>query len=233
MISFRTSTIKKGRVNPAFTIMDNKLKLIIFDLDGTLVDAYEAIIDSFNYTMKKLGYPLQPKGLIRKAVGWGDKNLLKPYLRKKDLKKALQIYRKHHRTSLRKSVKLFQESKSILSKIKKSKIKTAVASNRPTVFSKIIIKTLGLARYFDYILCADRLKNIKPHPEIIKRIMARLKVKPSEALYVGDMAIDAQAGRNAGVKTIIVTTGSSSLREIKAEKPYKIIKRIGQISRFL
>ena len=68
----------------------NHFKLIIFDLDGTLIDAYQPIIDSFNFTMKKLGLPLKNKTVIRKAVGWGDEMLLLPFLPKK---KARWIYR--------------------------------------------------------------------------------------------------------------------------------------------
>jgi len=69
----------------------HSIKLIIFDLDGTLVNAYPAIIKSFNYTMQKLGYPKQSNLNIRRAVGWGDDNLLKPFLNSKDLKKPFII----------------------------------------------------------------------------------------------------------------------------------------------
>jgi len=61
-----------------------RIKLIIFDLDGTLVDAYPAIISSFNYTMQKLNYPVQDVLTIRRAVGWGDENLLRPFIKEKD-----------------------------------------------------------------------------------------------------------------------------------------------------
>ena len=59
------------------------IKLIIFDLDGTLLDAYRAIVRSFNYTMGRLGYPAQDALVIRRAVGWGDARLLKPFIRVK------------------------------------------------------------------------------------------------------------------------------------------------------
>ncbi len=75
-------------------------KLIIFDLDGTLVDAYPAIISSFNYTMQKLNYPVQDVLTIRRAVGRGDENLLKPFIKEKDACVALSIYRKHHKLAL-------------------------------------------------------------------------------------------------------------------------------------
>lgn len=211
----------------------DKIKLIIFDLDGTLVDAYAAISKSFNYTMQKLGYPKQPQQVIRKAVGWGDENLLKPFVKGKDLKQSLFIYRRHHRVTLLKYSHLYPKVKKILSYLLSKRYKLAVASNRPARFSLIIIRKLHLSRYFDYVLCADRLRFAKPHPQILNRIMQKFSVKPAQALYIGDMIIDAQAGRRAGVKTIIVTTGSSSPQEIKKEKPYLIIRAIGELLKIL
>jgi phosphoglycolate phosphatase len=211
----------------------SNLKLIIFDLDGTLVDAYPAIIKSFNYTMQRLNYPCQSAAVIRRAVGWGDENLLKPFIKRKDLRQALLIYRQHHKHSLIKLSRLFPKVKRILTYLKDKGYKIAVASNRPTKFSWILIRHLKLAKHFDYVLCADRLKHIKPHPEILKRIIKNFKVKPQEAIYIGDMAIDAQAGQRAKIKTIIVTTGSSTKGEIKKARPYRIMGRIAKLVKVL
>jgi len=202
------------------------IKLIIFDLDGTLVDAYEAITRSFNYTMKKCGYPAQKPLVIRRAVGWGDKGLLKPFVKKCDLDKALSIYRRHHSISLIKHSRLIKGVQAILDYLKNKNYLLAVASNRPTRFSRIILKQLKLRGYFDYVLCADKLKSGKPHPVILQRIMQRLDVMPEETIYIGDMPIDAQAARRADIKAVIVTTGSGTKKEIRRERPYLVIKGI-------
>lgn len=202
------------------------IKLIIFDLDGTLVDAYAAIIRSFNYTMQRLGYPRQRNLIIRRAVGWGDENLLKPFIKEKDLNKALRIYRSHHKKALPEASRLFPKVQVLLRQLKERGYKLAIASNRPTQFSRILIRHLGLKKHFQYVLCSDKLKHGKPHPEILNKIMQRLVVLPRQTLYVGDMAIDAQAGRRAKVKTVIVTTGSSGKLEIQKEKPYRIIPKV-------
>lgn len=206
-----------------------EIKLIIFDLDGTLIDAYSAITKSFNYTMRRFHYPIEGSCVIRRAVGWGDKNLLRPFIKPKDLKKALTVYRRHHSKSLLQYARLFPFVKTILADLKKRGYKLAVASNRPTMFSLILMKHLNLQRYFDYVLCADKLKHIKPHPDILNTIMKKLSFLPAETLYVGDMVIDAQAGRRAKVKTVIVTTGSSSQQEIRREKPYRIIPKLKDV----
>lgn len=203
-----------------------KVKLVIFDLDGTLVDAYGAITASFNFCMRRLRYPVQRPAVIRRAVGGGDKNLLAPFLRAQDSARALSLYRRHHAGSLIRKARLFSGSWSVLSHLKTKGYILAVATNRPTRFSLVLIRHLKIRAFFDYVLCADKLKKGKPHPQIINALMKKAGVKKSETVYVGDMVIDAQAGRRAGVKTIIVTTGSSHKNEIKKEKPYRIIPRI-------
>lgn len=219
-------------MHPALAIMKG-ISLIIFDLDGTLVNAYPAITSSFNYTMRKLGYPAKGRPVIRRAVGWGDENLLRPFIEPQDLPAGLSIYRKHHRSALIGESRIFPGADKVLSYLKSKGYILAVASNRPTRFSLILIRHLKLKRYFDYVLCADKLKHIKPHPEILNKIMRRFSLSAEEALYVGDMTIDARAGRAAGVKTVIVTTGSSSKEEISREKPYRVIGRIAELPKIL
>jgi len=205
------------------------IKLAIFDLDGTLVDAYEAITRSFNYTMKKHGYPPQGPLVIRRAVGWGDQNLLKPFVKKSDLHKALYVYRQHHRLSLLKYSRLIKGAARTLDYLKHKNYQLAIASNRPTPFSRLILRHLKLDMYFTSVLCADKLKHGKPHPEILQMIMRRLKVRPRETIYVGDMPIDAKAARRAAVKAIIVTGGSGEKNAIRAEKPYLVIRDISAL----
>jgi len=212
--------------------MDN-IKLIIFDLDGTLIDAYDAISRSFNYALKKLGLKAKDDLTIRRAVGWGDRQLLKPFVRKEDLARALSLYRFHHEKALLKYSRLFPGVKYVLQHLKKKGYKLAVASNRPTKFSLILIRHLGIKKYFSYWLCADKLKHGKPNPEILRRIIREFSLKPKQALYVGDMTLDAQAGRRGGISTIIVTTGSSRLAEIKKEKPALVIHKALELLKVL
>lgn len=205
------------------------IKLIIFDLDGTLADTYAAINSSFNYAMRRVGQKPQKADSIRRSVGWGDANLLKPYVPARDLKRALSLYRKHHKHSLLKYAHLYPHTRNLLRHLKTEGYKLAVASNRPTASSIILLRHLRLIDLFDYVLCADKLKYGKPHPEILNKIIKHFALKKSQVLYVGDMVIDAQAGERAKVKTVIVLGGSSTKLEIKREKPFRVISRIDRL----
>jgi len=209
-------------------IMKN-IKLIIFDLDGTLIDAYKAINSSFNYVMRKLSLKPISASTIRRAVGWGDKNLLKPFVPGNKLNCAVKLYRNHHKNSLLRHSRLYPYSRFLLQSLKSKGYQLAVASNRPTNFSLILLKHLGINKFFDYMLCADKLKRGKPNPQILNKIVKHFSFNKHQVLYVGDMIIDAQAGRRAKIRTIIVTGGSSSNLEIKREKPFKIISNINRL----
>ena len=212
--------------------MDN-IKLIIFDIDGTLVDAYSAIEKSVNYAMKKMGYPLRNYITIRRVVGGGDEKLLEQFVSMKDLKKAIFLYRRHHKKALLKYSALMPNARRALRYLKGKNYMLAIASNRPTKFAEILIRHLGIAQYFDYVLCADKLRFNKPNPEILHKIMKKLKVKRTQTLYVGDMTTDAQTGSRAGVKTIIVATGSSTIPEIRKTKPQDIVHNLSALLKML
>lgn len=204
-------------------------ELIIFDLDGTLVDAYKAIEKSLNFTLRRLGYPPASPYKVRRAVGWGDENFIKTFVKDEDVKEGLLIYRRHHKTSLLRYSRVLPGVKGILRLLKKRGYKLAVASNRPPKFSDILITHLGLKKYFDLVICAKDKNEIKPKPDLLHRITKKLNVDPADAFYVGDMTIDVYAGKNAGIKAIAVLGGSSSKTELKKAKPFKVISRITEL----
>lgn len=210
-----------------------KFKLIIFDLDGTLINSYPAIISSINYTLQKLKLRRCSSAAIKRAVGWGDKALLVSFFAKKNLKAALRIYRKHHKISLRQKATFMPGAKRLLNYVHKKGYKLAVASNRPWKFSEIILRHLEIKKLFDYVLCKDEIRFGKPHPSILNKVMQKLKVAKQQTLYVGDMAIDVCTGRRAKVKTFAVATGSSTLAELKREKPDFVSSNLSQLFKIL
>jgi len=210
-----------------------EIKLVIFDLDGTLIDAYAAIADSFNHAMRRIGLPVKPARVIRKAVGGGDANLLRPFVPAGDIEKALVIYRRHHAAALREKSRLLPGAAGLMKYLERQGVLMAVASNRPTRFSGILLKHLGLERRFAYVLCADKLEKGKPDPLILRLILRKLGIRRKNALYVGDMGIDALAGRRAGIRTAIVLTGSGERKEVKSFSPWKIVSDLEELRKIL
>ncbi len=210
-----------------------RTKIVIFDLDGTLMNAYPAVYRSVNAAVTRFGYPKVNHQTIKRTVGWGDRHLLRTFIGEEKLDAALKFYRKHHAEALRKDTKLLPGSLKILKYLKANGYKIAIASNRPTKFSLIAIKFLGIRGYFDMILCGDKVKKAKPAPDILKAILKKFSFKTTEALYVGDMGIDIKTGKSAKVKTVAVATGSNTPAELKAMKPFAVVRNVFAVKKFL
>lgn len=204
------------------------IKLVIFDLDGTLVNAYPAVSQSVNHTLKSLGFPPRSHVEIKRSVGGGDRKLMAHFVGETLADRAIAIYRPHHTKALQAkgAVKLLPGAGGILKFLKGKGYKLAIASNRPTKFTRLILKRLDVLKFFDMVLCADKVKRPKPYPDILKAVIKKLGCKTREVLYVGDMTFDINCGHAAGVEVVAVSTGSNSMKELKDLKPWRIIDKM-------
>ena len=202
----------------------NKKKLFIFDLDGTLADAYVAIEKSINFTLLKLGHKPVSFEVVKKNIGNGDKNFVAVFFPKHEVDEALAVYRTHHKGSLKKYAKLKPCARMLLYNLKRKKKLVALATNRPSYYTNIVLTSLGVKKYFDYILCADEVKSLKPDPKIIKIILKKFGIKKQEAVYSGDMDVDMETAKRADVDAVFVAGGSSSARDVRAYKNKKTVR---------
>jgi len=204
-------------------------RLFIFDLDGTLADAYGAIQKSINFTLKRLGLPSVAYKEVKKRVGRGDRLFMKSFFSAKDMEKALKIYRFHHAKALLTYTRLRPYAKRLLYTLKKEKKLLAIASNRPYYYTNIILKKLGIRKYFNIVLCADQINSLKPDPKILYTIIKKLGVNREETVYTGDMDIDMETARRAKVDAIFITGGSSPLNAVKKYKNKKVVHSLAEI----
>jgi len=209
--------------------MPRMLKLVIFDLDGTLMDAYRAVWKSVNHALRKMGRPSLSHAAVKRAVGWGDAHLIRTCVGDQATEEILKIYRRHHTRALKKGVKLLPGALGVIRKFKAVGLKLAVASNRPSRFSRIAMRALNIRSYFDFVICADEVGRGKPHPDIFRAILKKFSVSAEQALYVGDMVIDVVAGRKSGLRTVAVLTGSSRRSELASGRPYRIIRSLKEL----
>ena len=211
------------------TSRPRNIKLAIFDLDGTLVDAFPAIADSINHMLKKMGYASVSPRMVKRSVGWGVDTLVKNFVPQDKVAEALAIFRKHHDVRLRGHIKLLSGVKTLLPFLKARGCVMAIASNRPSQFCHIILKALDIDHYFDHVICGDAVKRAKPYPDMVRAILRASGFSPCQAIYVGDMSVDIECGRAAGVFTAAVPTGTCTRSEILAAKPDIFIEHISQV----
>ena len=211
------------------------IRLVIFDLDGTLVNAYRAVASSINHTLRKMGLLPRSYTQIRRSVGFGDKHLLKGFVGEKRAEQAIRIYRAHHGKALSEKggVTFLPGAKALLPYLRRQGIVLAIATNRPARFTAIILKTLGMKGFFDSVLCADKAPRPKPYPDMLHIIKERYRFPTKEVLFVGDMDIDINTGRRARVRTVAVATGSCTHQELKTLQPYRVIAKIAELKNII
>ena len=201
-------------------MLKNKVKAVLFDLDGVLVDSFEAWFHTFNDTLKHLGVKSVPKKEFSKIFGNTiDKNIKSVIniTAKEANKLAIMYFDKN-----KKYVNVFPETKNILKKLSNSKVKIALITNTP---KKILLPTLKhykLKKYFKAVVAVDDVKRGKPAPDMILKACKMMKVKPKNTILIGDTKNDMIAGRRAGC----VTIGYKVKGEFR-------ISRLNSITRFL
>jgi phosphoglycolate phosphatase len=210
--------------------------LLIFDLDGTLIDSSEDLATAMNATREHFGMPpLDPK-LIYSYVGWGAavlvRHALGPGAPEDMIREASDfLIAFYHRHALE-HTKLYPGIRETIEKLSAAGQTLAVLTNKPAAISQQIICALGVNEHFTRIYGGDSFSKKKPDPVGITTLMTELDVPQPATLMIGDSSVDVQTGRNAAVRTCGVGWGfqPGSFEEyppdVIIQHPYELIKHV-------
>ena len=182
-------------------------RLFLFDLDGTLIDSHDDIVDSINLALVRMHLPSLNAARIGSFVGDGIQTLIERTLQEATGEKpaealteqGLRLFREEYGNHLLDQTRLCHQAKEALDLLNWAKF--AVITNKPEDFSRRILEGLGIADRFSMILGGDSLKNRKPNPEALLKAMDFCQAPPDETVMIGDSAVDIEAGKAAGVTT--------------------------------
>ncbi len=209
-----------------------KVDVMIFDLDGTLIDSKKDIAASVNYTMATLDLPPLSNELIYSFVGNGVTPLIEKSVLASggySFQQALQIFKDHYTQHLLDTTQTFEGILETLNHFQKKLM--FVVTNKSQGYSDKIIKGLGLDHFFQGIFGGDTQFPKKPAPDVIHHILKKTTCPPDKAVLIGDSAVDIQTGKNAKILTCGVTYGFRPREEIEKslcddliENPEELIK---------
>jgi phosphoglycolate phosphatase len=191
------------------------IKLLIFDLDGTLIDSRLDLIHSINATLRHFGRPELPGDVIANYVGDGAPMLVRRALGDPDdesaLRQALDFFLTYYRQHKLDYTHVYPGVTGALSAIRHSRNgqprKMAVLSNKPVNPSRAIVEALDLGDFFTQVYGGNSFPTKKPDPLGVRTLLAETGSSSRETVMVGDSSNDVLTGRNAGLWTVGVTYG--------------------------
>jgi phosphoglycolate phosphatase len=192
------------------------IKLVIFDLDGTLIDSRLDLVHSVNAALRHIGRPELPPDVIASYVGDGAPILIQRALGGESVNEelvrvGLNFFLSYYREHKLDHTTVYEGVKESLAAIQQtsngSRRKMAVLSNKPVVPSRAIVEALGLGPFFVQVYGGNSFATKKPDPEGARTLLEENSVQPEQAVFVGDSHIDVETGKNAGLRTVGVSYG--------------------------
>ncbi len=201
------------------------VQLLIFDLDGTLIESKWDIAKSVNLTLAELGLPERPLEEIFGFVGDGVKKLLRLAVGEEgrtSFEDALKVFRGHYLAHCLDQTTFFPGIEPMLSHFAHKQ--KAVATNKSIEYTRVILNGLG-AQHFTYLVGGDNGFGLKPEPGMLLHVMEQLNVSKDQAVLVGDSTNDINGGHNAGIRVCAVGYGMGNRDKMAACKPDWFIER--------
>jgi len=185
-------------------------QLLIFDLDGTLIDSKRDLADAVNAMRLHLGEPPLADQTVYSYVGSGAPVLVRRALPGRDeeeIERGLRYFLEYYRDHMLDATTLYPGVREALDELMESPAKMAVLTNKPVRFSEHLIKGLGLDGHFFRIYGGNSFEEKKPHPIGIELLMQESGIGRDRTIMVGDSAVDVLTARNAQVLACGVTWG--------------------------
>lgn len=208
------------------------MKLLIFDLDGTLIDSALDLALSVNATRRHMGLAEMDLTLINSYVGDGAPVLIRrvmgPEALDETVKEALEFFLHFYRLHALEHTKLYPGVREPLEELHRRGKTLAVLTNKPVRISTDIMAALGMGDMFYRVYGGNSFEAKKPDPIGVTTLMSETSIGPAETMVVGDSHVDMQTARNAGVTACGVTWGFQTERML-AERPDIVIDDMRQL----
>ncbi len=213
-----------------------RYSLVIFDLDGTILNTLEDLADSLNAALEKSGYPGRTMEEVRRFVGNGIRKLIERAVPQGTEKECVdQVHRdftEHYKVHCADRTRPYDGILDLLADLKEKGLRTAVVSNKADYGVQELC-----SRYFEglFDLAVGEREGIlrKPAPDSVNEVLQRLQVRREDAVYIGDSEVDIQTARNAGMDHIIVDWGFREAEYLKEQGAKVMVSRPEEIGKIV
>lgn len=191
------------------------IRAILFDLDGTLIDQFQAIYKSFSQVISEMGFPVPSFDTVKKSVGCASEKTMSKLIGEEHAKEAVQLLRPIFEKEMLNGVIELPGASELLSFCKQKKIKTAVLTNKHGPHARAVCEYFNFIPPLEFVIGADDTEWKKPDIELSRIALNKIGFGPEETIYVGDSPYDAQTAKNIGMRCCLVTTGTHTVDELE------------------
>ena len=213
-----------------------KYKAIVFDMDGTILDTLDDLMDSVNYMLAQKGFPLRSRKEIRDFVGNGVARLVNLSVpaetTEEERLECIELFKAYYQTHLRVKTKPYDGILDLLKKLRLLGYKTAVVSNKFQAGVEGLAEEL-FGGLFDVAMGEQPGLARKPAPDMVWKALELLQVKKEEALYVGDSDVDGDTAANSNLDFAAVTWGFRDRDILENKNPVVILNEPQEFLEFL
>ena len=192
-------------------------RVVLFDLDGTLVDSAPDLAGAGNEMRLQRGLPALPYEQLRPMVGSGARGMVGAALRvtpdDPDFAALRDEFLARYEARLTRETRIFDAVLPVLAALDSASIRWGIVTNKVARYMHPVVQGLGLASRAAVVICGDSTPHSKPHPAPLLEAARRIGVAASGCVYVGDDLRDVQAGRAAGMRTVAAAWGYLGLGE--------------------
>jgi len=216
-------------------------RLVMFDLDGTLVETAPEICDAVNDTLRHFALAPVAQQQVNDWIGHGTHSLLVQALASSQgiteaavrasatLAELAAVFKTHYALRCGTRSQPYPDVLDTLERLRLRGAHLAVVTNKESAYTQTVLDAHALTPYFGAIVCGDTFATKKPSPEGVLACLAQFGVAPSEALFVGDSSIDVATARNAGVAVWALPYGYNMGQPIASSAPDRLIATIAEI----
>ena len=206
-----------------------RFRLVMFDLDGTLIDTAPEIADAVNAYLAERGLPQVDSTQVRNLIGHGARRLLASVLGHEPNEDEWSGFAQHYLERCGRNSRLYPGVREAVVELRRRGVKLAVVTNKEQRFTRPLLRTHKLLDCFDVLVCGDSLEAKKPNPLPLRHCLDKFRVAAADALYVGDSETDVLTARNAGVAMWAVPYGYNGGEPIEASKPDRVIAGLANL----
>ncbi len=189
-------------------------KVIIFDMDGTLIDSSITLVNAINHVRKNLKLKPMSQDDILSKLNDHRVNPAKYFYNADSFKAEHEIwFSEYYKNNHKRELRLYSGVKELLDWLKERGYILAIATNAHRNSTRQALIYLDIENYFNVVVCGDEVRYSKPYPDMLLKILYKLKLEPKDALFIGDGERDQEASKNANIDYIMVHWGFSDHKQ--------------------